>query len=44
MRVRIRRFRAKNTALPCTTAGSAPPGFGHESFAVTCPLALVGVA
>src|SRR5207249_9527168 len=36
--------RIRALAFPCTTAGSTPPPFGHESFAVICPLALVGVA
>jgi hypothetical protein len=30
--------------LPCTTAGFTPPPLGHKSFAVCCPLALVGTA
>ena len=34
----------KNTGLPRTTAGFTPPTFGHESFAVTGPLALIGIA
>src|SRR5439155_14583367 len=34
----------KSAGLPCTTAGSTPPRFGHEGFAVQCPLALLGVA
>ena len=34
----------KNAPLRCTVAGSTPPPLGHESFAVTCPLALVGNA
>src|SRR5882762_9064779 len=34
----------KNALLPCTTAGFTPPPFGHKSFAVHCPLALVGTA
>ena len=34
----------KNALLRCTTAGSTPLPFGHKSFAVTCPLALVGSA
>jgi len=34
----------KNALLPCTAAGSTPPRLGHESFAVVCPLALLGTA
>ena len=34
----------KNALLHCTTAGFTPPPLGHESFAVSCPLALVGTA
>ena len=34
----------KNAILHRTTAGFTPPGLGHESFAVTCPLALLGAA
>jgi hypothetical protein len=34
----------KNIDLRCTTAGSTSPCLGHESFAVTCPLALLGSA
>ena len=34
----------KNALLHCTTAGSTPLPLGHESFAVLCPLALVGTA
>ena len=34
----------KNALLHCTTAGFTPPPFGHESFAVTCLLALAGAA
>ena len=34
----------KNALLRCTTAGFTPPPLGHESFAVACPLALVGTA
>jgi hypothetical protein len=30
----------KNALLRCMTAGFTSPTFGHESFAVTCPLAL----
>ena len=30
----------KNALLRCTAAGSTPPRLDHESFAVTCPLAL----
>jgi len=34
----------KNALLHCTTAGFTPPPLGHNNFAVTCPLALVGSA
>ena len=34
----------KNALLHCTTAGSTPLPFDHESFAVSGPLALVGYA
>ena len=34
----------KNALFHCTTAGFTPPPFGHKSFAVACPLALVGTA
>ncbi len=34
----------KNALLHCTTAGSTPLPLDHESFAVRCPLALVGSA
>src|SRR5439155_26280696 len=34
----------KNAGLPDTTAGFTVPSFGHESFAVMCPLALLGIA
>ena len=34
----------KNELLHCTTAGFTPPCFDHESFAVSCPLALLGNA
>ena len=34
----------KNALLHCTTAGSTPLPLDHESFAVSCPLALVGNA
>ena len=34
----------KNALLHCTTAGSTPPCLDHESFAVICPLALLGNA
>ena len=34
----------KSSGLPDTTAGFTPPRFGHEGFAVVCPLALRGVA
>jgi hypothetical protein len=34
----------KTIGLHCTTAGSTSPRFGHESFAVHCPLALLGSA
>ena len=34
----------KNALLHCTTAGSTPLPLDHESFAVSCPLALVGTA
>ena len=34
----------KNALLPCTTAGFTPLTLDHESFAVICPLALVGTA
>jgi hypothetical protein len=34
----------KNALLHCTTAGFTTPPLGHKSFAVACPLALVGTA
>jgi hypothetical protein len=34
----------KNALHRCTTAGSTPPRLDHESFAVPCPLALLGSA
>jgi len=34
----------KNALLHCTTAGSTPLRLDHESFAVLCPLALLGRA
>ena len=34
----------KNALLHCTTAGSTPLRLDHESFAVSCPLALLGSA
>jgi len=34
----------KNALLHCTTAGSTPLPLDHESFAVSCPLALVSNA
>ena len=34
----------KNALLHCTAAGSTPPPLDHESFAVPCPLTLVGNA
>src|SRR5580700_8310721 len=34
----------KNALLRCTTAEFTPLPFDHESFAVACPLALVGCA
>ena len=34
----------KNIDLPRTTAGYTPPSFGHESFAVSSPLALLSHA
>jgi hypothetical protein len=34
----------KNAILPRTTAGFTLPPFDHKSFAVLCPLALVGIA
>ena len=34
----------KNALLHCTTAGSTPPRLDHESFTVSCPLALLGSA
>ena len=34
----------KNALLHCTTAGSTPPCLDHESFAVSCPLALLSSA
>jgi len=34
----------KNIGFRCATAGSTPPRLGHESFAVLCPLALLGAA
>src|SRR5450759_3509366 len=34
----------KNIGLRCTTAGSTLPCLGHESFAASCPLALLGSA
>ena len=34
----------KNAHLHRTTAASTPPRLGHKSFAVTCPLALLGNA
>ena len=34
----------KNALLHCTTAGSTPPRLDHKSFAVPCPLALLGSA
>ena len=34
----------KNADLPCTTVGSTGTHFGHNSFAVRCPLAVGGPA
>jgi hypothetical protein len=34
----------KNAILPRTTAGFTLPPFDHKSFAICCPLALVGIA
>src|SRR5690606_14961995 len=34
----------KNALLRCTTAGSTPLRLDHESFAITCSLALLGSA
>jgi hypothetical protein len=34
----------KNIGLRCTTAGFTLPRLGHEGFAITCPLALLGPA
>jgi len=34
----------KNALLRCTTAGFTPPRLDHKSFAVSCPLALLGSA
>jgi len=34
----------KNALLHCTTAGFTPPILDHKSFAVSCPLALIGTA
>ena len=34
----------KNALLHCTAAGFTSPPLGHKSFAVSCPLALVGNA
>ena len=34
----------KNALLLCTTAGFTPLRLDHESFTVTCPLALLGSA
>ncbi len=34
----------KNALLHCTTAGSTPLRLDHESFVVSCPLALLGSA
>src|SRR5258708_36901062 len=34
----------QNALLHCTTAGSTSPPLDHESFAGSCPLALVGAA
>jgi len=34
----------KNALLRCTTARFTPPRLDHESFTVTCPLALLGNA
>ena len=34
----------KNALLRCTTAGFTPQTLGHKSFAVVCPLALLGNA
>ena len=34
----------KNALLRCTTAGSTPRRLDHESFVVSCPLALLGSA
>ena len=34
----------KKALRHCTTAGSTPPHLDHESFAVFCPLALLGSA
>ena len=35
---------SKNAFLHCTSAGSTPLRLDHESFVVTCPLALLGSA
>ena len=34
----------KNALLHCTTAGFTPLRLGHQSFAVSCPIALLGSA
>ena len=34
----------KNAILPRTIAASTPPRLDHQSFAIICPLALLGVA
>ena len=34
----------KNALLLCTTAGFTPLRLDHESFAISCPLALLGSA
>src|SRR5258708_30543478 len=34
----------QNAIFHCTPAGSTSPPLDHESFAVSCPLALVGAA
>jgi hypothetical protein len=34
----------KSIDLRCTTAGSTSPRFGHNGFAASCPLALLGAA
>src|SRR5207249_565360 len=43
-RVRSEASPDKNAGLPDTTAGFTRSPFGHESFAVTCPLALSDLA